>query len=184
MTTTDPPSPEKLHAPPAGPAVTGLGLPVASFASEEPAPPPPAATVVACPRRRSWRKRRFWGAAAGSLVLAATVAVALHRGSQTRVIFINAGDKLLPPLAVSAAGFTHQVPALEGEASHRWVLPAGGQPSPIIVMPAVQAEGLPWKWESDLIQPEAGSRQILRIWPDGTVEQSTSLSIWIDLLGS
>jgi len=119
---------------------------------------------------------------AALLAVASTGVVSLYRGRQTRIIFINVSTGSLPALTVTAAGFSHQVPALEGEASYRWILPDGGSPAPITIRTNSSAV-VPWKWEGDLIQSGTGTRMLLHLQPDGTVESVSSSSIWQDLTG-
>lgn len=187
-------------SPPAGPQPSLAPVPWGDYtepilpgADPDPALPPPnfatdsfrPAHIPSCSipvaRRRGWRKRRFWGALAASLLATAILLTAICRGQQTRIFFINQSSEPLPSLTVSAAGHTHSVPVLDGEASHRWVLPSGGSAAPVVIF-SNSSSGATWNWEGPVIDPDSASRLILHIWPDGTVEESNSSSFWFDLL--
>lgn len=162
--------------------VSGLDLPVPGFAMDATRPQRVETLGVTQPLRRWWRKRRFWGAVLAALVVGGATWVAEYRGRQTRLIFVNPGSDPLPALMVTAEGFTHTVPPLDGEASHRWVLPEGGVPAPVVIL-GTTATGADWQWKSGVLQPGDGTRLVLRVSADGTVEESSVTSFWSSLVG-
>lgn len=134
-------------------------------------------------RRQYWKKRRFWAAVIMLLTGVTGISIAVHRGHQTRIIFINTGGETLPVLSVTAAGFTHRVPVLESEASYRWVLPEeGGHAAPITIQ-SNPAEGSGWRWEGEPVQAGTGTRLMLHLHADGMVEPGTSQSVWKEISG-
>lgn len=157
-------------------------LPVPGFAVDAVRPLRVETLSAAPPVRRLWRKRRFWAALVVLGVVGGSIWVAEYRGRQTRLIFVNSGSDPLPALTVTAAGHTHTVPPLEGEASHRWVLPDGGEAAPVVILGTTES-GAEWQWKSEVLQPGGGTRLILRVSADGLVEESTVTSFWSSLVG-
>lgn len=160
--------------------VSGVDLPVPGFAMDAIRPQRAETLGVTPPIRRWWRKRRFWGTVVAILVVGSAIWVAEYRGRQTRLMFVNPGSDPIPALLVTAEGFTHTVPPLVGEASHRWVLPEGGVPAPVVIL-GTTATGVDWQWKSGVLQPGSGTRLILRVSADGTVEDSSVTSFWSSL---
>ena len=157
-------------------------LPVPGFAVDAVRPLRVETLSAAPPVRRLWRKRRFWGALVGIGVSGGVLWVAEYRGHQTRLVFVNSGSEPLAALTVTAAGFTHTVPALDGEASHRWVLPDGGVAAPVEILGTTE-NGADWQWKSEVFEPGSGLRLIFRVNADGMVEESTITSFWSSLAG-
>ena len=135
--------------------------------------------------RPLWKKRRFWILSGGAAILVGTLSTAIVRGRHTRIIIINSGSATLPALTVSASGHRHDIPPLESGASHRWVLPDKGTSTPIIVKPsAPDPESPELQWVGSPFEPGRGARRILHLNSDGSMEESSSSSIWLDLIGS
>ncbi|MCF7734429.1 MAG: hypothetical protein K9N23_22290 [Akkermansiaceae bacterium] len=171
------PTPSIAEAP-----VSGLDLPAPGFALDATRPQRVETLSATPPIRRWWRKRRFWGTVVAVLVVGCATWVAEYRGRQTRLIFVNPGSDPVPAFMVTAEGFTHTVPPLVGEASHRWVLPEGGVPAPVVIL-GTTATGVDWQWKSSVLQPGSGTRLALRVSADGTVEESSVTSFWAILVG-
>lgn len=157
-------------------------LPVPGFAAEAVRPMRVETIEAAPPVRRLWRKRRFWGALGALAICGGALWVAEYRGRQTRLMFVNSGNDPLPAMTITAAGFTHTVPELAGESSHRWVLPEGGIAAPVEILGTTES-GESWQWQSEVREPGNGLRLIFRVSADGLVEESDAPSFWSNLMG-
>ena len=99
------------------------------------------------------------------------------RGRQTRIILINSGDETLSPVTVTAGGREYPVPPVESGASHRLTPGPGGPAAPVTVISGGHT------WTGSWLTPGSGQRIILRLLPDGTVEEQHTLSPWLEWLG-
>ncbi len=159
-------------------------LPAPAFAGEAEIPAHLPAIAPSAPRRPWWKMRRVRYGFLGVLVLTGVILTLLNSGGRNRIIFINGSDETLPALTVTAAGFTCSVPPLEARASHRWLVPPGGNGEEIHVLSATGEEVPQWKWTGNPMRPDSGVSLMLRLWPDGTVEESRDSSIWHELFAN
>lgn len=185
LTESDAPFPRKEpdFTAPAGPR-GGTGMRVPRFALD--AGSPPGLPTLASPPapRRFWRKRRYWVLGAALGVIAATLATALVRRRQTFIIVINAGPETLPPLTISTGVHRHGMPALASGAAYHWLLPAGGDAAPILIKSSTLDSDSPRQWEAGPFTPVEGARRILQLFPDGSMQDTSSSANWLDLPGT
>jgi hypothetical protein len=154
------------------PAVAGDGVLPHSQAFPAPLPPPPRLRRIA----------RFAVPAFLAFCLA-VAATAWHRGQQSRIIIVNECKDHLPALSLFVGGQSFTVPPLDPEASYRWVLPANTAPAPVSLRTPDIPDSPSWNWESPPIPPNSGSRIILHLWDDGSVDVSSNRSVWAVLSG-
>jgi hypothetical protein len=127
------------------------------------------------PLKPGWLRKRILLPLLSSLLLAASLTVAVIRsGTSTVVVYNNTGAPL-PPLRIEACGQARLFPALAEKESVRMRLDTTGSESEVKLELATEPA---WRWSGGFVEPRGGYRLTVRLYPDGQVETDTQLSIW------
>jgi hypothetical protein len=156
-------------------------LPTPAFAGDGVLPP--SKRFPASPPQRRLRRLARLAIPAFIAFSLAVAATAWHRGQQARIIIVNECQDHLPALSLFVGGQSFTIPPLDPEASYRWVFPADTAPSPVSLRTPDIPGTSSWNWDGPPISPNSGSRIILHLWDDGSVDVSTNRSVWADLSG-
>ena len=133
--------------------------------------------VKPAPRRRF--RKRVWLPIASLVLLGLALLVAVVRSRDSTVVVYNETDAALPALVIRAGGVARVFPGLAEEESVRLRLHEEGPAGPVELELAKEP---PWTWRGGYLEPRAGYRLSIRLYPDGVVEFDSQVSLWQRLL--
>jgi hypothetical protein len=107
--------------------------------------------------------------------LAAAGIVAVLRSDTSTIILYNQTGEALGPLRLQACGQTVTLRHLDDQESFRWSLEPRGSESELTLEAATIP---PLQWRGGYVEPRGGYYVILRLWPDGQVEEHTQINAW------
>ena len=107
--------------------------------------------------------------------------IAWTRSRTSTVVIYNETGAQSPPFIIGVCGQTKLFDPIPEESSVRFrILSTGGSGTPIRVE---FLSNPPWQWVGGFVEPNAGNRVTLRVWPNQQVEIHHQVSFWQQLFG-